>query len=138
MLVSLTALIEFDLVLDALPRRVKPLAVEGLEEVIKGMHLESAYGILIVGSYEDDIRSGLWIERLEHLEAAQLGHLNVQEDEVRPERLDRIYCFTTIRTFSHYLDFRILGQHLANHLAGEWFIVDDQRANTSCVRHFAS
>jgi hypothetical protein len=80
----------------------------------------------------------LRIERLEHLEAAQLGHLNIQEDEVRPLRLDRVNCFTTIHTLRNYLDFRILGQHLANHIASEWFVIDDQRANIPCVRHYAS
>jgi hypothetical protein len=51
--------------------------------------------------------------------------LYIQEDEIWPERFDRIYCFTTIRTLRNYLDIRIIGQHLANHFASEWFIVDD-------------
>src|SRR5215213_11371455 len=103
--VSFTTLVYFDLVLDSMPGSIEPLVVERLQEVIKGMDLEGAHGILIVRSYKDDVRRRLGIERLEQLEAAQLGHLNVQEDKVRPERLDRINCFTTIRTLRNYLDF---------------------------------
>src|ERR1044072_5603404 len=102
------------------------------------MYLKRAHGILMVSRHEDDVRRRLRIERLEHFEATQLGHLNVEKDKVRLKRLDRVNCFTTIRTLRYYLDFRIPGQHLANHFASEWFIVDDQRANTPCVRHFAS
>src|SRR4026209_354776 len=136
--VSLTTLIQLDLVLDSMPGGIEPFVVEGLQQVIEGMDLERAHGILVVRSYEDDVGRRLRIERFEHLETAQLRHLNVQKDEVRPERLDRINSFTTIRTLRNYLDVRILSQHFANHLASARFIVDDQRANTSCVRHFAS
>src|SRR5215213_704731 len=80
--VSIAVLIEFDLVFDSVPGDVEPLVIERLEKVIEGMHLEGAHGILIVGRYEDDVRRRCWTERLEHVEAAQLRHLNVEKDEV--------------------------------------------------------
>src|SRR6185369_12718314 len=123
--IALAALIEFDLLLDSLPGGVEPFVIERLEQVVEGVHLEGAHGILIVGGDKDDVRSRFALERLQHFKAAQLGHLYVQKDKVGLQRLDRVYCFTTIRTLSDNLDLRIISQHLANHLASERFIVDD-------------
>ena len=55
--VSFAALIEFDLFLDALPGGVESFVIERLEQVVEGMHLKGAHGILIVGSDKDDVRS---------------------------------------------------------------------------------
>src|ERR1043165_133381 len=136
--IALAALIDFDLLLHTLPSSVEALAIERLEQVVEDVHLERAHGILIVGGNKDDIRSRFAVERFQHFEAAQLGHLYIQKDEVGLQGLDRVYCFTTIRALRDTLDVRIISKHLANHLTSERFIVDDQRTNPSCVRHFAS
>jgi hypothetical protein len=60
--IALAALIEFDLLLDALPGSIESFAIERLEQVIEGVHLEGAHGILIVGSDKDDVRSRSAIE----------------------------------------------------------------------------
>src|SRR5690242_19362996 len=131
--IELAALIDFELLGDALPGRVEALAIERLEQVVEGVHLERTHGILIVGGNKDDIRSRFAVERFQHFEAAQLGHLDIQKDEVGLQGLDRVYCFTTIRALRDNLDVRIISKHLANHLTSERFIVDDQRTNPSCV-----
>src|SRR5262245_13128464 len=123
--IALATLIEFDLLLDALPGRIESLAIEGLEQVVERVYLKGAYGILIVGSDKDDVWSRAAVKRFQHFETAQLWHLYVQKDEVGLQRLDRFYCFTTIHTLRNNLDFRLTFQHLANHLASKWFVVDD-------------
>src|SRR6185369_15523084 len=123
--IALAALIEFDLLLHAMPGGVEALVIEGLEQVVEGVHLEGAYRVLIVSGDKDDVRSRFAVERFQHFEAAQFRHLNIEKDEVGLQRLDRIYGLTTIRTLPDNLDFRIISQHLANHFASERFIVDD-------------
>src|SRR5689334_16991574 len=82
--IAFASLIQFDLVLDSVPGHIEPLMIERLEEVIEGMHLKGAHRILIVSGYEDDVRRCLRIERLKYFETTQLGHLDIQEDKVRP------------------------------------------------------
>src|SRR2546423_3693883 len=55
-LVSATIPFAHDLLLRASPGNIKPLLIEWLEQVIKGVYLKRADGILIVGSDEDDVR----------------------------------------------------------------------------------
>src|ERR1043165_4002892 len=129
---------ELDLLFYALPSSVEPLAVEWLEQIIEGVDLKRPHRVVVVSGNKDDVRSRLLLKRFEYFEPTELRHLNVQENDVGLVRLDRLYCLTTIRTLRNYIDVRIIFQHLANHFASEWFIVDDQRTNTSCVRHFAS
>src|ERR1700752_151489 len=136
--VSFATLVNSDLFFDSLPRGIESLVIKRLQQVVEGMHLEGSDGVVIVGCNEDHVRSRLGFERRKNLEAAQLWHLYIQKDKIGLERFDRIHRFTTIGTLRDYLVVGIIEKHLANHLASEWFIVDDQRENTSCVRHFAS
>ncbi len=59
-------------------------AIEGLEQIVDGVDLKGADGVLIVGGGEDDLGQGgaLLEQFLQHSEAVEAGHLDVEEDEV--------------------------------------------------------
>src|ERR1700693_6415916 len=65
-----------------LNRLAKALTVERFQQVVEGMHLESLDCVLIVGCYKNDRGHFGASYRLEHFEAAHLGHLHVQEKQV--------------------------------------------------------
>jgi hypothetical protein len=47
------------------------------------MRLEGAQGELVVGGHEDHRGHTADANRLQHVEAVDLGHLNVQEEQIR-------------------------------------------------------
>ena len=55
--ISFACLVQLYLLLDSLPRSVKSLPVERLEQVVESVYLKGTHGILIVGSNKDDVRS---------------------------------------------------------------------------------
>lgn len=60
----------------------QPLFGDGLEEVVDGGELEGAKRVLVVGCGEDD-GGARRREGSRHLQAVHLGHLDVEEDEIR-------------------------------------------------------
>src|SRR3569832_40030 len=76
--IAFPGLIQFDLLLDSVPRSVEALVIERLEQVIEGMHLKGAHGILIVGGDKDDVGRCLRIERLAYFDATDVRHLHVE------------------------------------------------------------
>src|SRR5690606_1659699 len=77
--------------LRARERPLEALLVERLEQVVDGGQVERADGVLVVRGHEDDGGRVLRADRLDDLDPAQLGHRDVEEDEVRtlaPDELD--------------------------------------------------
>ena len=99
------------------------------------MNLEGTQCVLIVGSGEDDRHLSAY--ELQHFEAVQLRHLDVQEEQIRLQFGDRLHGFKSISTLGDDLYFRVLGQKLTYHLTREIFVVDDDRPNLSSWLHHA-
>ena len=73
----------------AIERLLEPCAVEGLEQIVDGIHFEGAHGVLVECRGEDDLRQGLGPGLLQQLaeyrEAVETGHLHIEEDDIRLE-----------------------------------------------------
>jgi hypothetical protein len=54
------------------------------------VHLEGAHRVGVVRGDEDDERHLAGAHRADHVEPVAAGHLDVEEDEVRPERPDGV------------------------------------------------
>ena len=65
---------------DAVQRSIEPRALDRLEQVVEGVDLERAQGVLVVGRREHDHRARR--DALDHLEAAEPGHMDVEKQHV--------------------------------------------------------
>ena len=81
---------------------VEALFGEGFEQVVDGVGLEGADGVFIEGGGEDD--GGRVFDELEHFEAIDLWHLDIEEDEVGVVLLDRLEPFETVVAFLEHGD----------------------------------
>ena len=81
--VQIASLLLTDPLARALQRRAEALVVERLQQVVQRMRLEGAQGELVVGGHEDHHGHTTDADRLQHVEAVDLGHLNVQEEQIR-------------------------------------------------------
>ena len=64
-------------------------------------------------------------EELEHFEARQLRHLDVEEDDVRRQLFRELHGFEAVRGLPDDLEVRDLAQVLDHELPGQSFIIDD-------------
>jgi hypothetical protein len=102
----------------------KTLAAERLEQVVDRVHLERAQGELVVGGGEDIVRFGAG--QFDHLEAIELGHLDVEEHQFRLQLADGLDGLEAIRAFADDLDVGMRCQVLAQQPARQVFVVHDQ------------
>jgi hypothetical protein len=65
----------------------------------------------------------------DHVESVELGHLHVEEYQVRWRRADLSYRFRSGRALPNYLEIRSSREERAQSLACEVFVVDDQHSN---------
>ena len=59
---------------------LKTFPVEGFEQVVERMHVESLQGVLVVGRHEDDHRHLRRPDGLQHRKAIGHRHLHVEKD----------------------------------------------------------
>ena len=81
----------------AIERLGEPLRAERLEQVVDGVHLERADGVLVVGSGENHRRLVQRIDFSQDIEAVAIGHLDVQKEQIRAELeylLDRAHTIS--------------------------------------------
>src|SRR5581483_2901710 len=95
----------------------------GLEQVIGGVDLEGAQGVLIVGGGEDD--GHVAANQFKNFETIELGHLDIEEEQVGLALGDSLDCLEAVGAFGDDLDFGMMREHLAEDGAGEFFVVDD-------------
>ena len=67
--------------LGSLQRALEAIGAEWLQQVIDRMRVEGAHRVLVVGGDENDGGTGL--DQLQHFEAVELRHLDVEEEQVR-------------------------------------------------------
>jgi len=91
------------------------------------MGLEGADGVFVEGGGED--HGGRVLNKLEHFEAVDLRHLDIQKNEVGVELLDGLEPFKTVVAFLQDGDIGIRLQIFADDEAREGFVVDKNRGD---------
>ncbi len=124
-------------VADALARAPEglgqPLRAEGLQDVVRGMHLESLHRILVVRGHEDD-RDGR-IEELRDFEAVELGHLDVQQSDIRRALRCQANGLEAIRGLPDDAVAGLPLEHLSKQHPRRLLIVHDQDAELASPGH---
>jgi len=114
---------------DATHRLLEAFLAHGLHEVVHRLHVERVERELLVRGEEDGERKRCASPlgaRAEHGEPVALRHLDVEEDEIGGERLQRSDRRRTIATFSHDLHVGVHRQQLAHATARQRLVVDEQ------------
>ncbi len=108
---------------------LQTLAAHGLEQVIERPGLERADGVLVVGGHDDDHRQRSRRQAMDHVEAAQAGHLQIEQHQVGLQQGDLGQRFLAARCLARHGDIVEALQFLAQHLAGNRLVVNYQRSN---------
>jgi hypothetical protein len=96
------------------------------------VHLERAQRVLIVRRDEHD--RDVVADELEHFEAIELRHLDVEEQQVGTEIRDRFDRLESVRALRDDLDARHAGEVFAHHGPRQILIVHDGHAQSCrCV-----
>ena len=103
------------------------IAAKRLQQVIDGVDFKGPDCVIIVGGDEDD--GGAGADQLEDFEAIELGHLDIEENEVGLQFGDGFYGFEAVGAFGGDFDFGMGSEKFAQDLAGELLVVDDYGAN---------
>ena len=93
------------------------------------MHFEGAQREAVVGGGEDVVR--LAACQLHHLEAVQLRHLDVEEDQLGVELADRLDRLEAVGAFADDLDVGVVSQVFAQQRARQVFVVHDQHSHAA-------
>ena len=97
---------------------------DGLEQVIDGRDLVAFEGIFAVGGGEDD--GGHVLEGARQLDAVEVGHVNVEEDDIDMMLLAEAECLEGVLGGACELEFGNLADVVLQEFAGEEFVVDYQ------------
>jgi hypothetical protein len=114
--------------LGALHRLQEALRRERLEQVVESLLLEGSHGVLVVGGDEDDRRQPARRQPPQGLEAVDLGHLDVEHQDVGlepPHRLDHLGAVGALR---HHFNLRVRGESVAQRATGEGLVVGKHQA----------
>ncbi len=112
--------------LGAVQRLVEPHVIDGLEQIIERAELERGNRVIVEGGDEDDGWHLIGADFRDHVEAVQLRHLHIQENQiglVLAYRRDRLQ---SVLAFAHHFDVRNVGEKREQSLACERFIIDYQ------------
>src|SRR5262245_371797 len=109
-------------------RFFKAFIVEWFEQVIERVEFKRPHRILVVGRHKDDDRQLIGGELVEHPEAVEVGHLDVEENEVGRAPPDRDQCFMSIRAFADDRELAPAAQQIADAPSRQNFVINDQRA----------
>ena len=112
--------------------RIKALASDGLQQIVDGVDIEGAHRVFVVRGHEDDGHFGT--NQFEDIESRQFGHLHVEKDQIRFVLRDGLHGFDAVGAFGGDFDFRMGLQKLANHVARELFVIDDERLPSFVLR----
>ncbi len=99
------------------------LRAERFKKIVHGVGIEGAHGVLVVGGDEDDRRTG--VDQLQNLESVQLGHLNVQEHDIRRGFRNSLHGLEAVGAFGRNFDFRVGTEHFPKETARQRFVIDD-------------
>ena len=117
----------FDFFFDFLDGFDEARLVEGLQDVIDGVHIERLHGVVVEGGGEDDVRDFEFAldEFLEDAEAVEAGHLDVEEDEIGVVLFNEVDGVEAVFSLGEEMDFGEGFEEEGELLAGGLFVVDD-------------
>jgi len=107
---------------------VEALTAERLEQVVEGVNLERLQRVLVIRGHEDRQRHGI-AELGNDFEPVQIGHLQVEQNEVgnvAPYCVDR---FAAGAATCHNVDVRLVAQHLDKAIARHDLVLDYDGSN---------
>jgi diaminopimelate decarboxylase len=84
--------------------------------------------VLVVRRDDDHDGQRPWRQALDHVEAAQSRHLEIQQHEVGLEALDLDEGVLAVPSLADHLDIRHRVQFVPQHLAGDRLVIHDQGA----------
>src|SRR6266487_2743725 len=107
------------------------LGLDRFEQVIDGVEVEGAQRVLVVGGDEDDGGEVLVAHGFEDLEAVEIWHLNIEEDQVRGLIDYGFDGFPPPSTLADDGDAGRSREERANPFARKSFVIHDQRSDFS-------
>ena len=116
----------------AIERALETLGGKRFEQIVGRLRVEGAHGVLIVGGDEDHGRLG--VDQLEHLEAIELRHLDVEENKVGRKFVDGLDGFEAVAALGRDFDFGMGGKEFAKIAARQFFVVDENRAPRHAIQ----
>ena len=119
---------------DPVERVGEPVLFHRLHQIVDRLRLEGADGMVGISGDEDEQRRLDLHQPLDHREAVEAGHLDVEEDEIGLVGLDRAYRLAAVRAGLDDLDVVMRLQAQLQALDGQRLVVDQDRAD----RHFGS
>ena len=108
-------------------RALEAFAANRLQQIIDGVDLEGFHRVLIVGRCEN--HGDVAFDQFEHVEAGQLRHLHIEKNQIGFVFGDGFHGLEAVGAFREHLNLRMRLKQFAQHLAGQLFVVDDQRAD---------
>ena len=119
---------------DALERVGEPRLVHRLHQIVDRVRLEGAQRMVRISGDEDEQRRLHLHQALDHREAVEARHLDVEEDEIGLVGLDRADRLAAVRAGVDDLDILMRLEAELQPLDGERFVVDQDGA----YGHFGS
>ena len=110
----------------AIERREKAGLVERLEHVVDGADLEGAERVVVERRHEDGGRNAGGAERVNHAEAVDSRHLDVEQQQIDRHPLEHFERLFAVAAFGDDLDARPPLQQDADRLARVLLVVDDR------------
>src|SRR5262245_41719410 len=124
------------LTLDTVERAVQPGRLDRLQKVVDRVHLECLHGVLVVRSREDHARTGG--QPLHDLEAAQPGHVDIEEQHVGAGRCHLLEPTLGVGLSAHDLDTARRLENPRETLERQRLVVNEIRADRATRRHARS
>jgi hypothetical protein len=115
----------------AIDHRRESFRGEWLEQIIQRSHLECLERVLVEGRDEHDVGHRLDANRVDHAEAVELRHLDVEKHELGLELGDALDGLDAGLCLADDLDVGVLGDVAAHLCPGGRFVVGDQNAHAS-------
>ena len=103
-------IVRFETADRALYGGVEARPAERLEHIVQGVHVECAYGVLVVRRHENDAARHICAKLLEYLEPVPVRHLNVEEEQIRLQPAHTRDCVQSAGGHSHHADDRVRSQ----------------------------
>ena len=107
-----------------------PLCLEGLEQIIEGVHLEGVAHVVIVGGGENQDDGGIHVmDDAGCLHTCLAGHFHIQEDDLRPQFFHQLDALQAVFGFAHQVEVACLLDHLALDHAHGFVVVSNEYSN---------
>src|SRR6266481_4302782 len=110
-------------------RLFKALLTYRLQQVVERAGFKGADGMLVVGRHNDDEGQRAGWKAFDHVETAEAGHLQIEQHEIRFQSSNLFERSLAVLGFAYGFDIRDGTQAVAQHLAGDRLVIDDQDAD---------